>query len=117
MTVVFRLSDLLHELFPHDEGDTEALLSAMRGHYRLGDVEPTVTIEGEMVIVEVDGQHAGEEADRGRCRLAIPRDYGQRQGIFQGNGKDLRGDPSGAHSLAHECAKFTPQGARMLLKE
>ena len=62
MTVVFRLSDLLHELFPHDEGDTEALLSAMRAHYRLGDVEPTVTIEGEMVIVEVDEQHsAGHE--------------------------------------------------------
>jgi hypothetical protein len=40
MTVVFRLSDLLHELFPHDEGDTEALLSAMRAHYRLYTATP-----------------------------------------------------------------------------
>jgi hypothetical protein len=52
MTVVFRLTDLLHELFPGASSSRDALVTAMTPTTHWGG--GTIRMEGGTVVVELD---------------------------------------------------------------
>jgi hypothetical protein len=56
MTTCFPITDLLNELSPDTKGNQEALVKAMKEHYRLGGFEPEVTMAGAVITVQVDDQ-------------------------------------------------------------
>lgn len=83
MIIQFLVSDLLVELFPHTKGDREALIAAMKKHHMGGGVEPTITIENELVTIHYDEQRiagveqafneAWKDCEKGRFDVAKPK--------------------------------------------
>lgn len=61
MTILHPITDLLFDLFPEANGERKALVDAMRRFYTSEGIEPTVTVQGDMVQVVLDVESVKEE--------------------------------------------------------
>ena len=56
MTIRVPFSPILFDLFPEAQGDRGALVEAMRSYYTVRGVAPSVTWEGDDILIQVDAE-------------------------------------------------------------
>lgn len=92
MTIAHKINDLLFELFPAADKDTEKLLKTIKRYYTVGPFEPEVKLDEEWIYIEIDVERI--DADK--------RKYDELVKLAEG------GNFKEAVSYAEELIKETP---------